>query len=183
MVFRTTSTDKRRQRALTFVETMVATGIASTVFALVASSFLFTTRSFRALTNYVDLDQKSRNALDLMSRQIRRAHSLSDYAGDHLTFEDFDGAPLTFSYSADNKTLTRSKNGVADPQPLLTQCDFLQFSIFQRNPIGGTYDQYPTAVATNCKLVQLTWVCSRKILGAKVNTESVQSAKIVIRRR
>ena len=65
----------------------------------------------------------------------------------------------------------------------MTECDYLRFAIFQRNPIGGTYDQYATASATNCKLVQLNWICSRTILGAKVNTESVQSAKIVIRRQ
>ena len=32
-----------------------------------------------------------------------------------------------------------------------------------------------------CKLVSVSWRCSRTILGQKVNTESVQTAKIVIR--
>ena len=32
-----------------------------------------------------------------------------------------------------------------------------------------------------CKLVDLNWRCSRQILQQKVNTESVQTAKIVIR--
>jgi hypothetical protein len=31
------------------------------------------------------------------------------------------------------------------------------------------------------KLVDVSWLCSRKILGRKVNTESVQTAKIVMR--
>ena len=39
------------------------------------------------------------------------------------------------------------------------------------------------AVCRSCKLVQLHWICSRKIFGAKVNTESVQSAKVVIRKQ
>ncbi|MBI4659259.1 MAG: hypothetical protein HY735_10495, partial [Verrucomicrobia bacterium] len=55
--------------------------------------------------------------------------------------------------------------------------------IYQRNPIGGTYDQYPTGAASTCKLVQLRWICSRKILGVAKNTESVQSAKVVIRKQ
>jgi hypothetical protein len=31
------------------------------------------------------------------------------------------------------------------------------------------------------KLIQVSWICSRDILEARFNTESVQSAKIVIR--
>ena len=57
------------------------------------------------------------------------------------------------------------------------------FSLYQRNPINGTYDQYPTANPDTCKLVQLSWICSRNILGKKANTESVQSAKVVIRKQ
>jgi len=30
--------------------------------------------------------------------------------------------------------------------------------------------------------VQLSWTCSRKVLGKKSTTESVQSAKVVIRK-
>jgi hypothetical protein len=66
---------------------------------------------------------------------------------------------------------------------LLTNVDFLSFQIFQRNPVAGTYDTYPTSSATNCKLVSVSWICSRSILGSKLNTESVQTAKIVIRKQ
>ena len=64
---------------------------------------------------------------------------------------------------------------------LLRDCNALTFAIFQRNPIGGSYDQYPTATSATCKLVQLNWICSRSILGVQVNSESVQSAKFVLR--
>jgi hypothetical protein len=30
-------------------------------------------------------------------------------------------------------------------------------------------------------MIDVSWKCSREILGAKINTESVQTAKIVIR--
>ena len=66
---------------------------------------------------------------------------------------------------------------------LLTECDSLSFEIFQRNPIGGTYDQFPASSPATAKLINVTWTCSRKILGTAMNTENVQTAKIVIRKQ
>ena len=86
----------------------------------------------------------------------------------------------------DTKTLTTIPTlpiSYADAEPLLIECDYLHFGIFQRNPVGGTYDQYPAATPATCKLVQLRWLCSRDLIHSKFNTESVQSAKIVIRKQ
>jgi hypothetical protein len=67
---------------------------------------------------------------------------------------------------------------------LLKDCDFLDFQVFQRNSVNGTYDQYPATLDdTAVKLVQVSWVCSRRLIGNLLNTESVQSAKIVIRKQ
>ena len=106
---------------------------------------------------------------------------MTSFSSNQLVFRDYDGHSLSYTYSPDDQTLTRSKDGTN--KLLLKECDFMNFQIFQRNPIGGTYDQYPTAVVTNCKLVSVTWICSRKIIGSKLNTESVQTAKIVIRKQ
>jgi len=152
----------------------------------VLSLAFFSARSFAALTNYVDLDNHSRNTLDLILREIRQADQLTYHSTEKTSFQHTDpssGSPFTISYvySPSARTLTRIQGSVSTI--LLRECDFLRFSIFQRNPLPGTWDQYPTADVTTCKLVQLTWVCSRTILGARVNTESVQSAKVVIRKK
>ena len=186
MVFRITSTkgsSRRKKAGLTLVEFLVALGIGGLVLAGLASLMFYTGRSFAALANYVDLDAYSRNALDTMSREIRQTRRLATGTSTRLQFEDFDGGTLVYQYNPDARTLTRSKNGVPDSQPLLRECNFLQFSMFQRNPINGQYNQYPTAVAAQCKLVQLRWICSRDLIQSRKNTESVQSAKIVIRRQ
>ncbi|MBI2947622.1 MAG: hypothetical protein HYY23_08240 [Verrucomicrobia bacterium] len=162
---------------------MVASAIASLVSMGLAALVVFSNRSFASMANYVDLDHRSRVALDTMSREIRQTNRLLEFTETGLTFEDFDGGTLKYVYDPAAKTLTRLKNGNPDSKPLLTECDYLKFSIFQRNPVGGTYNQYPTASADTCKLVQLHWECSRRIFGAKVNTESVQSAKVVIRKQ
>ena len=160
----------------------MASAIASMVAACVAALVVYTGRSFAGMANYVSLDRKSRNALDVMSQQIRQANILTDYSTTSLTFQDYDGGALKYTYDPNARTLTRYKNNVADAKALLTECDYLGFAIYQRNPVAGTYGVYPTATPSTCKLVQMTWVCSRQVLGAKINTESVQSAKIVIRK-
>lgn len=165
------------------MELLVSVAILSVVLAGMAALIFYTGRSFAALANYVDLDATSRNALDTMSREIRQTRRLVTGNATKLTFEDFDGKSLVYEYDAAGRRLVRTRDGVADPQPLLTECNFLQFSMFQRNPINGKYDQYPTADAATCKLIQLRWVCSRDLIASRWNTESVQSAKIVIRKQ
>jgi prepilin-type N-terminal cleavage/methylation domain-containing protein len=174
---------KERRAGMTLVEVMVATAISGLVLASLASLIFYTGRSFAAMANYVDLDAKSRNALDTMSREIRQCKQVTAGSATSLTLEDSDGKKIVYNYDAAARTVTREKDGVADAEPLLTECNFLQFSMFQRNPISGKYDQYAAATPSVCKLVQLRWVCSRDLITAKWNTESVQSAKIVIRKQ
>jgi hypothetical protein len=171
---------------MTLVEVMVAAGLGSILFLAVGTMAFYSARSFAALSNYVELDNYSRNALDQMSREIRQADSLAAGDSHRLVFNHTNpsnNAPYTITYTYDptQRKLTRSSGGL--DTVLLKECDFLNFSIYQRNPIGGSYDVYPTADPATCKLVQLTWICSRNILGKKANTESVQSAKVVIRKQ
>jgi len=74
--------------------------------------------------------------------------------------------------------LDRTKN--SKTTTLLTQCDYLNFGISQRNP-SNNFTFYPTTNLNSVKLIDMNWRCSRKILQLKVNIESVQTAKIVIR--
>jgi hypothetical protein len=64
----------------------------------------------------------------------------------------------------------------------LQECDKLEFGVFQQNPIPTTFTQVlPTNSLALTKVIQLHWVCSRTIMQAKLNTETVQSAKVVMR--
>jgi hypothetical protein len=144
---------------------------------------LYSARSFAALGNYADLEYASRNALDRMTWRVRQANRLTDYTPTQLTFEDSDGQPLQFRYDPVAQTFRRVKSG--DNALLLQNCTNLRFDIFQRNTTNATYNQFPTATNTPqlCKVVQITWTCSRKLFGSSLfNTEVVQTAKIVIRK-
>jgi hypothetical protein len=181
MDFKATST-KRRRAGVTLVEMAIALGIGSIGLLIIASLSSFTARSFAGLANYTDLDRMSRNALDVMSQQIRQTRRLTEGTTNRLVFEDSDGGQLQYLYDPSAKTLRRIKSG-EPTKLLLSNCKQLTFSMFQRNPVAGTYDVYPTASPATCKLIQLKWTCTRDLLVADANTESVQSAKIVIRKQ
>lgn len=177
MVCKTTSTKNRR--GFTLVELLFTIAIGSLLFIAIGGLSLYASRSFYALVNYSDLDNQSRNALDRMTREVRQVNKLLSSSSTQLNFEDWDGATLSYIYSPNDQTLTRVKGSNSDV--LLTGCESLSFATFQRNPIGGTYDQYATAMPATTKLISVTWKCVRTILGSAVNSENVQTAKIVIR--
>jgi hypothetical protein len=166
---------------MTLVEIMVALAVASILLLAVATLGLYGGRSFAGLANYTDLDARSRHALDRLTKDVRQVNRLTASTSTSLTFEDADGSSLQYVYSPGNRTLSRVKGGATEV--LLTECDSLSFAIFQRNPINGTYNQYPTASPATTKLINVTWTCSRKILGNTMNTENVQTAKVVIRKQ
>jgi hypothetical protein len=176
---RTTSINRRRH-GFTLAEFLIASGVGSLSFMVLGALSYHSGRSFVAMVNYADLETRSRNALDTMTREIRQANNLSSYTACNLTFQDFDGQPLTYTYNPDSRELARAKNGTNTT--LLTECDSLSFSVFQRNPTND-FNVVSTTNAALVKLIQLNWKCSRTIFKSKINTESVQSAKIVIRKQ
>jgi len=181
MECKTTSTKRRKGAAFTLVEFIVASAIGSLLVTAVASLMYFSARSYAALANYVDLDQHSRNTLDRMSMEIRQADYLFSYTTNQLIFVNGGQTNLSYTYSPNARTLVRMNGTVRET--LLTECDALVFSIYARATQSNAFDQFPTTVATNAKLVKVNWMCNRKILGQKLNTESLESAKIVIRKQ
>jgi len=163
------------------VEMLVALAIASILLIALCALSFYSSFSFVSLTNYVDLDRYNRNTMDTMTKEMRQAKRVTDYATNSVTFEDFDGLSLAYTYSPGAKTLTRTKNGSSTV--LLKDCDSLYFSIAQRTPVAGSYNVYPVATPGTAKVINVTWKCSRTILGKVANTENVQTARIVIRKQ
>ena len=170
----------RASAGLTLVELLVAMPLGILLLGMIVLFAVYTSRTFAGLLNYADLAGSSRNAVDLMGKQIRQTGALTAFTTNKLTFSDYDAKSLEFAYDPAQRTLTRTKDNVSTV--LLTECDSLNFAIYQRCTTNGTFDQYPTSLqASNCKVVQITWSCTRTIVGAKLNSESMQTAKIVIR--
>ena len=189
----------RPAAGFTLPELLMAMAVASVTLTALMIFTMFAGKSFAAIENYVDLEQKTQTALDVMTRDIRQAQRLTGFGTatfngrkvtNSVSFLDDDGTPLSFAYTnmpsgKDNEpvgVLMRNKNGAVSM--LLTNVDYLSFNLFQRNPVGGSvYDQHTFSDTSRCKLISVSWVCSRSILGSKINTESVQTTKIIIRKQ
>jgi hypothetical protein len=134
--------------------------------------------SLVAIGNYCDLNRASCNALDTMSRDLRNTATVTSINNSQVTVSNILTADMiSYSWDGSNK-LTRTFNGVSTV--LLQQCDYLKFSNFQRNPTNN-FQFLAASSPETTKLISVSWRCSRKILGAKINTESVQTAQICIR--
>src|SRR5690242_12413998 len=105
MACKTTSTRPGPAAAFTLTEVMVASSLGLLVLLVVALLTFFSSRSFVAMANYVNLDQHSQLALDKMSREIRQAHQLVDYSTNTVTIQDVDNNPVQFIWNPDSRSL------------------------------------------------------------------------------
>jgi prepilin-type N-terminal cleavage/methylation domain-containing protein len=183
-----------QNRGFTITEVMVASAIGGIVLAATATLWMFGARSFVALGNYRDLDSKSRFALDRMTRDIRQTTRVLSFqntgSNRWLTFtNELAGEGLRYTWTADDQTLRCEKTGQI-PETYLTECERWDFSLFQRTPQKNQTNTF--FLATNafgvvdpslCKLINMSWKCTRTILGQKANTESVQTAQVVLRNK
>jgi hypothetical protein len=179
MEYKNTSIKPGGRAAFTLIELTVASALALVVATVIAMLAYFSSRSFMVMANYTDMNQRSQSTLDKMSKEIRQALRLTSYSTNSLTFQDANGNPLQFTYDRVARRLVRVSGGQTNTY--LTECDALQFWIYQHTMRSNTFDCYDPASVTNAKVIQLTWKCSRPIRGQKATTESVQSAKITIR--
>src|SRR6266550_5802325 len=136
---------KSHCRAFTLVEMMIAMGLGSMVIVVAMATTFYSSRSFATMTNYVELDRTSRNALDRMTSDIRQADKLTSFSTNQLVFQTTDpnsGATnsLTYDYSPGNKTLSRTLSG--QTTVLLKGCDLWSPAMYQRNTITNSFDQY-----------------------------------------
>jgi hypothetical protein len=161
-------------------EWIIAVGVGSLVLVALAAFALFSARFFVTLRNCVDLDSQARIAVDRMSQEIRQANKLVSYDPAKIVLSVGTNT-VTYAFDDNSKSLTRL---VGDRKTvLLSGCETARFDIFMRQATNALYDAFPAATVDNAKVVQITWNCSRSVLGVKQNTESMQSAQVVIRKQ
>ncbi len=174
------------------VEFLVAFTIGVMVLAVVATLTMFGVRSYASMVNYSDLDQKSRQSLDIMIREIRQSTRViavhTAMPTRYLWLYNADqNRTNKFTWFSTNGTVVYEATG-ANPQPartLLTGCDSWDVALYDREPtfISGTIKFNIATNLSDCKMVDMSWKCSRQMIGQKLNTESVQTAQIVLRNK
>ena len=177
MVFKTIHS--KRAAGFVLVDLLVGAGISALVLAALMSLTLTSARSFASMGNYSEMSADSRMALDVMSKLIRNSVGVLSCTGDSISL--LDAQTNEFSIEFDVATKTVILDTELQSRVLLKDCESISWELFQRTPKAGTYEGYPASRPELAKLVQVTWTCSRTLLGKKMQTEAVQSAKIVIR--
>src|SRR5688572_23960183 len=94
------------RRAFTLIELLVGVAVSSVILTALVSFTMYAGKSLAAMTNYVDLEQKSQNALDTMTFDIRATKFLVGYGTkthngmtitNSVTFKDSDNQDLPFT--------------------------------------------------------------------------------------
>lgn len=175
----------RSEQGMSLVELLVATAAG----LIVLGAFVVVTTDVNTMVkftgNYADLDQYSRNTLDMLSRDVRNASSVNtaSTSTDLILVNTYTVPATQIVYSWDGSNVVTRTSGNGTAQMVLTNCNYLDFDYFTRVPQNNLQFIDITNAIWNgeVKLVSVSWRCSRSVLGAKMNTESVQTAQIVMR--
>lgn len=162
------------------VELLITLAIGGALLATVAMLSTNFMKSVAFLTDSVELDAKSRIAFDRLSREIRQCDGVAACTANELVLR-LGSNRVSFVYNPDTRHLMR--NTSTNTELYLGSCDYIRFDLFQRNLKSESYDHYPAATPESCKVVQISWICSRELLGFRASTATMQSAKVVIRKQ
>ncbi len=165
-------------RGMTLPEMMVAVAVGSLILMVMAQVFMGSAFSFAAMSNYVSMDARSRNALDHMTREIRQASDLLEFSSTRLKFalQRQTNACLVYEWNAQSRQLTEWNSQVGLTNVLLTDCDQLAFSM--RDSLFA-----PTTTLAEGKGIRVAWKCSRTILGNRTTSEDMEQALIIMRNK
>lgn len=195
-IFPTGQSGQRGAQAMTLIELLIGIGIGSIVLAVLSTLTVYGTRSFVSLGNYSILNEQSHAGIDRITRELRQASGVVAWSANSTPKwlvvtnikVDLYGVTNTYSvkYSWDtDRQLVARKSTEIDDTVLLEGCDSWNFSLWQRSPdAGATNGFYPATNAADCKMLKMSWRCSRQVGGMNVaTTEAEQSAQIVLRNK
>jgi len=182
---------RRRPQAWTLVDLLVGMAIFSIASLALAAIFLYSVRSYAAMANYAALDMYNRQAVDLLTSELRQSQKILNYDSNAtsrtLTFLNGDGVTVNYIFDSANQQVRRTGSD-GSGKVLLTNCSLLDFGLYMRPPTNGSFDVYPVTTGTNwqssVKVVQLTWKTGMTIAPTAIkNSEDIQTARIVIRKQ
>lgn len=168
----------------TIVEMMVALSCGTIILAAFVATTVMVSNTMVSVGNYNDLNKMSRQTLDWFSRDVRNASSVSDASTSTMLIltNSYSGTKI-IQYVWDGSNVlsrTESTSTTTNTTSMLTNCEVFSMSFYQRNPTNN-FSFVTSAIPAQIKLISVSWRCSRTVLGSKLNTESVQTANVVMR--
>ncbi len=170
------------KRAFTLVELMFAAGILAMVVAIVTPTFIAFSKYTVSLGNYSDMSYDSRMAVEILSRDIRAAESLTRANASRLVLEtpaDLGGETIDYRYSADRGILFRSvtdSSGTTTRDELLE--DLQRFEFIYYNRLGN--ESTAASRLTETKSINIDALMAREVVEQS-NTDYIISAKFMMR--
>jgi hypothetical protein len=125
----------------------------------------------------------------VIGRELRQATAVIDCrtnsAVNYVTLTNADALTnMKVSWDTNAATLVFEKTG-QPAQTCLMGCSDWRFGLYTRAPnVSSTNLSFnPATNMASCKLINMSWKCSRTVLGSKANSETVQTAQIVLRNK
>ena len=174
----------KSRQGLTLVEVLVASCLFGITAVVLSTIFQFSTRAFASLANYAELDKINRTAMDTVTKEVRQARLVTDVTSNSVSIINGDGISVTYRFEPFNRRFIRTTADTS--KVLVSDCSLLNFDVYQRNNIAGTWDQYPVAThdwSEYVKVIRLTWKAYRAVPGGPGVSENIQTAKIIIRKQ
>jgi len=158
---------------------MIAAALSGMLLTVCLSLTLFTTRSIASMTDSVDLNARTRYAVDRMGKKLRQTSSVESFSPTSITVT-FDGQPLSYTYNPDRRTLVEKEAGKVTT--LLEDCDQVLFALYKRSPVSNSFSQFPVLSGLDeAKVIQMSWRCSRSLVGKASGSSDMASARFVFR--
>ncbi len=169
---------KSLHRGWTLVEMMVGVALGVLLLAAVATLYIVCLKSLASMTNYAELNGKSRFASDLLTRDIRNAAAVTDLPTNQLVLHS-PGGDVTYTFDGGNLTRTQ----FATNDLLLRGLTSISFSLYQRSTTNQAYEEFPPATPATAKLVGFEWTCARPVDGSLHNSLTLQGAIVKLRNK
>jgi hypothetical protein len=181
----------KTRQAWTLVEIMVAVAVFSVVGMALMGTYMFSVKSMAAMYNYSVLDANNRQAMDQLTREIRQSKKVLAYTTNSITIQTANddgttGPQIAYSFSPSTKRMVRRNLSDGTSKLLLNNCNLLSFELFTRCPSNEAFGSFPVAVNNwqeTVKVLQLTWKTSMTLPSGIINSENIQTARIVIRKQ
>jgi type II secretory pathway pseudopilin PulG len=179
----------RARQGWTLLEMMIAVGLFSLAGMALMGLYVFSVKTMASMYSYALLDQYNRQAMDQLTREIRQSIKVLSYSTNSITVltandDGSTGPAVTYAFSPSTKKMLRTSDGAS--RVLLNNCSLLKFELYTRCPSNAVFGSFPVAInnwSNTVKVLQLTWKTSMTLPSGIVNSENIQTARIVIRKQ